>query len=89
VAGLDALGERLIAHGRAATTPFALVENGSRDRQRVVTGPLSELAERARVHAVQSPALLIVGEVAALADKLHWFGDAPLGAVASDIAQAA
>ena len=89
VAGLDALGERLIAHGRAATTPFALVENGSREGQRVVTGPLSELAERARAHAVQSPALLIVGEVAALADTLHWFGDAPLGAVARDIAQAA
>lgn len=89
VAGLDALGERLIAHGRAATTPFALVENGSRGQQRVVTGPLSGLADRARAHAVQSPALLIVGEVAALADTLHWFGDAPLGAVARDIAQAA
>lgn len=89
VAGLDAVSERLIAHGRAATTPFALVENGSRGQQRVVTGPLSELADRARAHAVQSPALLIVGEVAALADTLHWFGDAPLGAVARDIAQAA
>src|SRR5690606_40308540 len=70
----------LFAHGRAASTPFALVENGSRADQRVVTGTLAELLERAHAHAVRPPALLIVGEVAALADTLHWFGPAPLGA---------
>ncbi|HEY0503311.1 MAG TPA: siroheme synthase CysG [Lysobacter sp.] len=90
VAGLGEFGARLVEHGRAASTPFALVENGSRANQRVVTGTLADLAERARAHAVQSPALLIVGEVAALADTLHWFGDAPLrGSSASDVAKAA
>lgn len=79
VAGLDALARRLIAHGRGPSTPFALIENGSRPEQRVVTGPLQELAWRARHHAVQSPALLIIGEVAALASDLHWFGSVPLG----------
>ncbi|MFC3551044.1 siroheme synthase CysG [Lysobacter cavernae] len=88
VAGLDALSAKLIAHGRAASTPFALVENGSRAQQRVITGTLAQLGERARVHAVQSPALLIVGEVAALAETLHWFGDKPLGA-ATTLAEAA
>lgn len=78
VAGLDVLRDKLIQHGRAASTPFALIENGSRREQRVVTGTLAELAERAQGHRVQSPALLIVGEVAALAQRLHWFGDAPL-----------
>jgi len=33
---------------------------------------------------VRSPALLILGEVAALAESLHWFGAAPLGAVAAN-----
>jgi uroporphyrin-III C-methyltransferase/precorrin-2 dehydrogenase/sirohydrochlorin ferrochelatase len=80
VAGLDTLRDRLLAHGRAPTTPFALVENGSRPRQRVIVGTLAELPERAREHAVGSPALLILGEVAALAQRLHWFGAAPLGA---------
>lgn len=78
VSGLDVLRDKLIEHGRAASTPFALIENGSRREQRVVTGTLADLAERARDHRVQSPALLIVGEVAALAQRLHWFGDAPL-----------
>jgi uroporphyrin-III C-methyltransferase/precorrin-2 dehydrogenase/sirohydrochlorin ferrochelatase len=79
VAELATLRERLIAHGRAPTTPFALIENGSRPEQRVVTGPLIELPERAIAHKVCSPALLILGEVAALAEQLHWFGAPPLG----------
>ncbi|RDY67163.1 siroheme synthase CysG [Lysobacter soli] len=78
VAGLDRFSARLIEHGRAASTPFAIVENGSRANQRVIVGTLSDLAQRAREHDVQSPALLIVGEVAALADTLHWFGAPPL-----------
>jgi uroporphyrin-III C-methyltransferase/precorrin-2 dehydrogenase/sirohydrochlorin ferrochelatase len=91
VAGLERIRDRLIAHGRAPGTPFALVENGSRPEQRVIVGTLAELPERARLHSVSAPALLILGEVAALAEKLHWFGAPPLGATAppEKLAQAA
>lgn len=78
VSELDHLQQRLIEHGRAPTTPFALVENGSRTNQRVVTGTLEQLAQRAVGHAVQSPALLILGEVASLTQTLSWFGAPPL-----------
>jgi len=87
VAGLDHLRAKLIAHGKPPTTPFALVENGSRPEQRVVVGTLDDLPDTARLHAVKSPALLIVGEVATLAQKLHWFGAPPL--TAYPLAQAA
>jgi uroporphyrin-III C-methyltransferase/precorrin-2 dehydrogenase/sirohydrochlorin ferrochelatase len=87
VGELATLREQLLAHGRAASTPFALVENGSRPEQRVVTGTLATLPERAAAHAVRSPALLILGEVAALAGALAWFGQPPLGAPVSDIRQ--
>ena len=80
VAELGKLQQQLIAHGRAPSTPFALVENGSRPQQRVVCGTLAQLTQRAATHAVQSPALLILGEVAALATSLAWFGEPPLGA---------
>ncbi|MFC6841917.1 uroporphyrinogen-III C-methyltransferase [Xanthomonas theicola] len=80
VAGLDTVRERLLHAGRAAGTPFALVENGSRPQQRVVVGTLADLPDTARAHQVRSPALLILGEVAALATALHWFGAAPLAA---------
>jgi uroporphyrin-III C-methyltransferase/precorrin-2 dehydrogenase/sirohydrochlorin ferrochelatase len=85
VAELGGLQARLIEHGRAPSTPFALIENGSRPDQRVVTGTLAQLAERAAFHAVRSPALLILGEVAALATSLAWFGQPPLGATVHDI----
>lgn len=78
VAGLERFRALLIAHGRSPDTPFALVENGSRPEQRVVLGRLGELPERAEAFAVRSPALLILGEVAALGASLHWFGAEPL-----------
>lgn len=78
VAGLGTIRDQLTRHGRASSTPVAIVENGSRANQRVVLASLAELEEAGRVAAVQSPALVIVGEVAALATRLHWFGEAPV-----------
>ena len=80
VAQLRTVRTRLIAHGRNARVPFALIENGSRRGQRVVTGALHELDTLAQRHDVRAPALLIIGEVAALACSLSWFGAKPLGA---------
>lgn len=74
VGQLEKVSSRLIQHGRKPTTPFALIENGSRPEQRVITGQLDQLAPIARSHHVQAPALLVIGEVAALAGELHWFG---------------
>jgi uroporphyrin-III C-methyltransferase / precorrin-2 dehydrogenase / sirohydrochlorin ferrochelatase len=85
VGELATLQTRLLKHGRAPSTPFALVENGSRAEQRVVTGTLANLVERATCHMVRSPALLILGEVAALATALAWFGSPPLGATVHGI----
>lgn len=78
VAGLERFRALLIAHGRSPDTPFALIENGSRAQQRVVLGRLHDLPECAAEFDVRSPALLILGEVAALGASLHWFGAAPL-----------
>ena len=89
VSGLDRLQGKLLEHGRGPGTPFALIENGTRPEQRIITGTLADLAERASAHAVQSPALLIIGEVAALADSLHWFGQTPLGACSATLEIAA
>ncbi|GAB3103865.1 siroheme synthase CysG [Lysobacter terrae] len=78
VSGLERIRDKLLAHGRSAATPFAIVENGTRPEQRVVLGPLADLPELARSNEVGAPALLIIGEVAALAARLHWFGSEPL-----------
>jgi len=78
VSGLERIRERLVGHGRSPSTPFAIVENGTRPGQRVVLGTLADLPELARSHKVGAPALLVIGEVAALAANLHWFGSEPL-----------
>ncbi|AUX91968.1 siroheme synthase CysG [Mixta gaviniae] len=72
--GLAQAGEiqrQLQAHGMAATMPVALVENGTSTRQRVVCGELREL--EALAAQVNSPSLIIVGQVVALRDTLRWF----------------
>ncbi|WP_143006613.1 uroporphyrinogen-III C-methyltransferase [Aquimonas voraii] len=74
VSGLDTLRERLLAHGRGGHTPAALIQNGSRPEQRVIHCDLASLPETAKREAVKSPALLILGEVAALGRTLAWFG---------------
>jgi uroporphyrin-III C-methyltransferase/precorrin-2 dehydrogenase/sirohydrochlorin ferrochelatase len=78
VAGLGTIRRQFIAHGRDPQTPVAIVENGSRPEQRVLLATLDELEAIGRDAAVRSPALVIIGEVAALAEDLHWFGSAPV-----------
>lgn len=73
VMGLSRLADnvaRLIAGGRDPATPSALIAHGTTDRQRVVTAPLGDLPEAVARAAVEPPALLVVGEVVALAPQL-------------------
>jgi len=65
----------LIRHGRDAATPAALIENGTTDRQRVVGGRLGEIARLAAAAEVRPPAILIVGDVVDIADKLDWIAE--------------
>ncbi|MFN3536528.1 MAG: uroporphyrinogen-III C-methyltransferase, partial [Brevundimonas sp.] len=68
-AGLaDQVSENLIAAGRAPSTPVAIVENGTRPDERVLTGRLDDLGGLVARHAVTGPAMLFVGEVAAFAE---------------------
>ncbi|WP_347259326.1 siroheme synthase CysG [Rudaea sp.] len=78
VAEATTLRDSLYADGWSPATPFAIVENGTRPQQRVLVGLLAELVECAHAFEVRAPALLIVGDVAALAAANHWFGAAPV-----------
>jgi uroporphyrin-III C-methyltransferase/precorrin-2 dehydrogenase/sirohydrochlorin ferrochelatase len=68
---LEALCKELQTHGKSPETPAALIERGTTPAQCVTGGTLADLA--ARVDKVASPALLIVGDVVALAESLRWF----------------
>ena len=77
------ISERLMTHGKAGSTPVALIERGTQPCQRVIRGTLDQLAELAI--GVESPALIMVGSVVTLADQLAWFsqGKGPMQAQAS------
>ncbi|WP_185837695.1 uroporphyrinogen-III C-methyltransferase [Vibrio cholerae] len=68
-----AIAEQLQLHGRQASTPVAIIERGTQANQQVLIGTLQTLPSLAS--QAQSPALIVVGEVVALAAKLHWFGE--------------
>ncbi|MBB3103945.1 siroheme synthase CysG [Azomonas macrocytogenes] len=71
--GLPLICRQLIAHGRAAATPAALVQQGTTTSQRVFSSTLADLPELIGKHDVRAPTLLIIGEVVSLRDKLAWF----------------
>lgn len=71
--GLPTICAELIRHGRAASTPAALVQQGTTRNQRVFTGTLADLPQLVAQHEVHAPTLVIVGEVVQLREKLAWF----------------
>ncbi len=75
---LPAIASALIGHGRDPQTPAAVVRWGTTPRQRTVTGTLADIAERARQAGVRPPALVVIGEVVRLRERLNWFERRPL-----------
>jgi uroporphyrinogen III methyltransferase/synthase len=67
---------KLMRHGRSPSTPAAVIRWGTRAEQEVVTGTLADLADKCR--GMKPPALIVVGEVVALREKLRWFEALPL-----------
>ena len=75
---LSQITANLIVHGRVSQTPVALVRWGTRPEQDVLTGTLADIAEKAQKEGFKAPAVVIVGEVVRLRDKLRWFDTRPL-----------
>ncbi len=75
---LERVTEGLQAAGMDPGTPSAVIENGARGTQRKVVAPVSELAERVRMAGVKSPAVIVVGNVCLLSERLDWFTNLPL-----------
>ena len=70
LARLDEIVGRLVAAGRDAATPAAVVSRGTLPDQRTVAAPLGRIPEAVAAAGLPGPALLVVGEVVALSDRL-------------------
>jgi uroporphyrin-III C-methyltransferase / precorrin-2 dehydrogenase / sirohydrochlorin ferrochelatase len=73
LARLEQIAAKLTQHGAGASLPAAVIAQGTLPNQRVITGTLATIALQAARAGVESPALLVVGEVASLHATLSWF----------------
>lgn len=62
------IAAQLINHGRGPLTPVAVIENGTLPNQKILKGALADLGALMERGGVKGPALIVIGEVAALAD---------------------
>jgi uroporphyrin-III C-methyltransferase/precorrin-2 dehydrogenase/sirohydrochlorin ferrochelatase len=69
---LPALIEGFERHGVDMTTPVAVIQNGTRPDQRVITATLSDVADRVQDAGLQSPCMILIGSVVTLRDRLNW-----------------
>jgi uroporphyrinogen III methyltransferase / synthase len=89
IRGLDRIAAQLVAGGRAADEPAAVVMRGTYGDQRSVRGTLADIARAVRDAGITAPAITVVGGVAALHDELGWLATArPLGGLSVAVTRA-
>ncbi len=69
----ELLVAELIKHGKSPDEYVAIIENGTRNNQRTLSGHLYQLPDMINEHQVKSPALIVIGSVAQYAQQLDWF----------------
>jgi uroporphyrinogen III methyltransferase/synthase len=70
--------EKLIENGRSPDTSVAVVRWGTRAEQTTLTGSLSNIPDLVKENEIRPPAVMVVGNVVKLRDKLRWFENKPL-----------
>lgn len=74
IGNLSMIREQLIAHGRDANTPVAIIAWGTTERQAVATGTLATIEDKLAEHPeIANPAIILVGDVVQMRDKINWF----------------
>lgn len=78
VGNLSHIVGQLLLHGRSPSTPCALIRWGSRAEQETLVGTLLDIEAKAQAASFRNPAVIIVGEVVRLREKLAWWDNKPL-----------
>ena len=78
MANLPQIVARLMEHGRPPNTPVAIIKKGTRPEQETVVGSLNDIAARAEEHHLTAPAVIVVGDVVSVREKIRWFDNRPL-----------
>ena len=75
---LALIAEQLTANGRDPQTPVAVIRWGTTPQQQTVTATLADVVQKVAEAGLKPPAVIVVGEVVRLRDKLRWFDQRPL-----------
>jgi uroporphyrinogen III methyltransferase/synthase len=78
VKNLPHIVRELTSHGRPPQTPVALVRWGTTPEQVTVSGTLADIVERVKQAGLTAPAIIVVGEVVGMRERLQWFERRPL-----------
>jgi len=73
IAELDQISHNLIKAGMKKSMEVAIVASGTTDKQRIVKGTLGTIAKLTKKADIRPPAVIVIGRVAGLSDKLDWF----------------
>lgn len=75
---LPTIVDKLLEHGRSKETPVAVMHWGTKPEQETVTGTLENIVALAQMRGLGPPAVLVVGDVVRLRERLNWFERRPL-----------
>ena len=75
---LPKIVKQLRAHGRHPDTLVAVIKNGTTPDQKTIVGSLTDIVGKVKEHHLRPPAVVVVGEVVRLREKLRWFDNQPL-----------
>jgi len=78
VKNLSEIVSKLIEFGRPLDTPVAVIKEGTRPQQKTGVGSLMDIVAKVKDNHLTPPAIIVVGEVVKLRDKLCWFDNRPL-----------
>ncbi|MBS4190798.1 uroporphyrinogen-III C-methyltransferase [Bacillus sp. FJAT-49705] len=67
------IAKSLITYGKSETTPVAVIEWGTTENQRTITGELSTIAQDIQLHGISNPSMILVGDVVRVRDQISWF----------------
>ena len=70
---LDVMKKNLMKHGMSKNMPIAVIQNGTTNKQKVITGVLKNIKSKVSRAKLESPALIIIGTVVELRENLSWF----------------
>ena len=73
VGNLEHISKKLIENGKPSTTPVAVIEWGTTEHQRTITGTLENIHNLVEQEGFHNPSMVLVGDVVQLREKIQWF----------------